>query len=243
MVLSASMSSGRTTPATMSSRTSKLTRISCLPFDDQIPVGQDLRHHGGDVGHQLLGPAHRARALARRVRVGLDQRFRLDAIGQNLGQLPLQPEHVADPEAFAVAARALSLVVELGRVGDPDPNRHDVAGLGRALVLEEGARALAPERVRGERDRLRVGHRHPDRLVARLGGRILDRRQGRGLAETGKAVACAAARERQGRESDGRKGAEAEGHRRGDHRRDSRSRGFKDGAARHWPRRGRAGGR
>ena len=39
MVLSLSMSSGRTMPATISSRISKLTRISCLPSTTRLPFG------------------------------------------------------------------------------------------------------------------------------------------------------------------------------------------------------------
>jgi hypothetical protein len=39
-------------PATMSSRTSKLTRISCLPSTTRLPLGQDLRDNGGDIGLQ-----------------------------------------------------------------------------------------------------------------------------------------------------------------------------------------------
>ena len=38
-MLSLSMSSGLTIPATMSSRTSKLTRISCLPSITRLPFG------------------------------------------------------------------------------------------------------------------------------------------------------------------------------------------------------------
>src|SRR5207249_4328958 len=40
MVLSLWMSSGRTMPATISSRTSKLTRISCLPSTTRFPFGK-----------------------------------------------------------------------------------------------------------------------------------------------------------------------------------------------------------
>ena len=39
MVLSLWMSSGRTIPATISSRISKLTRISCLPSTTRLPFG------------------------------------------------------------------------------------------------------------------------------------------------------------------------------------------------------------
>ena len=39
MVLSLSMSSGRTMPATINSRTSKLTRTSCLPSITRLPLG------------------------------------------------------------------------------------------------------------------------------------------------------------------------------------------------------------
>ena len=39
MVLSLWMSSGRTMPATISSRISKLTRISCLPSTTRLPFG------------------------------------------------------------------------------------------------------------------------------------------------------------------------------------------------------------
>jgi len=52
-----------------------------------------------------------------------------------------------------------------------------------ALVVEKGARAVAPERIRIVNGRLRIGHGHLHRLVAGLGRWIVDRRQRDRLAE------------------------------------------------------------
>ena len=53
----------------------------------------------------------------------------------------------------------------------------DVADLVGALILEEGARAGAPERIRIVDRRLRRRHRHLHRLVAGLGRRIAGSRR------------------------------------------------------------------
>src|SRR5215204_2930585 len=114
MVLSASISSGRTTPATISSRTSKLTLISCLALDDEVAVRQHLGDDRGDVGDELLGAPDRAGAFALRRRVGLEQGIGLGAVRQHLGELVLEPEHAAHAHVLGVRAGAARLVVDLG---------------------------------------------------------------------------------------------------------------------------------
>ena len=95
----------------------------------------------------------------------------------------------------------LGLILELRGVVDIDLDRQNVADLMRALVLEEGARAVAPQRVRIVARRLRRRHRHLHRLVAGLGLRIVDRRQMRLLADLAEPVdGGAAAHQRRQRE-------------------------------------------
>src|SRR5262249_4225107 len=55
-------------------------------------------------------------------------------------------------------------------------------------VVEDGARAVPPQRVGAVGDRLRRRHRHLHRLVAGLRHRVLDLRQGRGLADAPQAI-------------------------------------------------------
>ena len=136
--------------------------------------------------------------------VGFQERVGLGAVGQDLGDLVLEAEHAGGAEVLGVVARPARLVVDLGLIGELDPDRHEVADARGALVLEEGAGSLPPQRVRGEGDRLRVGHRQAHRLVARLRGRILDRRQGRRLADIREPVGGAAGAER--RRSNGETG-------------------------------------
>src|SRR5207237_84083 len=85
--------------------------------------------------------ADRAFALALRVRVELQERIRLGAFGQDLGELRLEAEHVGGAEVLAVAARALGCVIHVGLVGDAHPDRDDVADLCGGTVLEGGPRS------------------------------------------------------------------------------------------------------
>ena len=95
----------------------------------------------------------------------------------------LAADEIGDAGILLACAAALGPVLDLGVVGDLDLDGQDVADLMRALVLEEGARAVAPQRIRIVDRGLRRRHRHLHRLVAGLRGRVLDRRE-RGCSPT-----------------------------------------------------------
>ena len=181
MVLSLSMSSGRTMPATISSRISKLTRTSCLPSITRLPFGSTCVTTRGDVGQQRLLAVDRALAVARCRRVGGEDARRQRRV-RWIGSLFL-PKKLSTPESsLFLRLRWVSLAI-VGLVGDVDLDGEDVADLVRALVLEEGARAVAPQRIRIVGGGLRRRHRHLHRLVAGLRGRVVDRGQRRLLAD------------------------------------------------------------
>src|ERR1700694_2243112 len=113
MVLSLWMSSGRTMPATTSSRISKLTRTSCLPSMTRLPFGKTC----------VTTAATLVKSDSVRVTEPLPS---LDAVGH--------------PGVFLVGAAALGVVGDRGIVGNLDNDGQDVADLMRALVFEEGAR-------------------------------------------------------------------------------------------------------
>src|SRR5207253_3034971 len=109
--------------------------------------------------------------------------------------------------------------------------REQVADMGGALVLEEGARAVTPQRVGIVRGGLRLRHRHLHRLVAGLRGRILDRGERRLLAERRETVERrAAAAKGRGREQGCGKGETVE-RLQGDHEHYSSFRGLDAGSA------------
>src|SRR5262249_41717425 len=78
----------------------------------------------------------------------------------------------------------------------------DIAHLAGALILEERARAVAPQRVRIVGRRLRRRHRHLHRLVARPRLRIVDRRQLRLFADLADPVDRGAATHQRGQRED-----------------------------------------
>ena len=181
MVLSLWMSSGRTMPATISSRTSKLTRISCLPSTTRLPFGSSCVTTAATLVCSAFLALHRALAVA-----GGGGVRGQDAAGQHLcrgGAQRLGADEVGDPGIFLVGAAALGLVGEVGLVGDVDGDGQEVADLVRALVLEERARAVPPQRIGVVGHRFRLRHRHLHRLVAGLRRRIFDRRQLRLFAD------------------------------------------------------------
>ena len=94
-----------------------------------------------------------------------------------------EPMKSVDARILLVVAAALGLVLDLGLVGDAHGDGEDVADLMGALVLEEGARAVAPQRVRIVDGGLRRRHRHVHRLVAGLRLRIFDAGQRRRFAD------------------------------------------------------------
>ena len=172
MVLSLWMSSGRTMPATISSRTSKLTRISCLPSSTRLPFGSTCVTTAARLvsnsSLRSIEPLPSLDPLESAVRMrngGANGDARADRLGA---------DEIVDAGVFLVDAAALRLVLELGAVGDLDLHGEDVADLVGALILEEGARAGAPERIGLVDRRLRRGHRHLHRLVARPRRGILD---------------------------------------------------------------------
>jgi len=88
----------------------------------------------------------------------------------------LAAEEIRDAGILGIAAAALGFVGDRRLVGDVDLDGEDVADLMRALVLEEGTRAVAPERVRVIGGDLWRRHRHLHRLVAGVRSRVIDRR-------------------------------------------------------------------
>ena len=181
MVLSLWMSSGRTMPATISSRISKLTRSSCLPSTTRLPLGSTCVTTAATLvctaSWRLIEPLPSLDAVEFRGE---------DAAGQDRGRGILDglgADEVGDAGILAVRPAALGLVGGLGGVGDVHRHGQDVADLMGALVLEEFARARAPQRVLVVDRGGRLRHRHVHRLVAGLGGRVLDRGERRLLAE------------------------------------------------------------
>src|SRR4051812_4439313 len=87
----------------------------------------------------------------------------------------------------------MGLSANIGLVGEIHGRGKKIADMGGALVLEEGARAVSPQRIRVVRRRLRLRHRHLHRLVAGLRRRIFDRGQRGPLAERCKPVERGAA--------------------------------------------------
>ena len=142
MVLSLWMSSGRTMPATISSRISKLTRISCLPSTTRLPFGSNWVTTAAMLVCRRFLPLYRALAVAGRGGVGGQE-----APGQSRGGRSdsLLPRKSVMPESSVCGAAALGLVGEIGLVGDVDRHGQEVADLMRALVLEERPRAVPPQ--------------------------------------------------------------------------------------------------
>jgi len=111
MVLSLWMSSGRTTPATISSRISKIDADLLPAFDHQIAVRQHLRHHPGDVGLQGFIALDGALAVILRRRVRVD-----DRAGQGLGRgagEQLLADEIGKVGVYLAGAVALGLVGEI----------------------------------------------------------------------------------------------------------------------------------
>ena len=184
-MLSLSMSSGRTMPATISSRISKLTRISCLPSITRLPFGSTCVTTAATLVCSSSLRSTEPLPSLERVGVGGEDAARQPAsLSERQLRLGRRSCRRRSPRRSCGCA---GLVVERRLVGDLDLDGEDVADLVRALVLEEGARAVAPQRVRIVGGRLRRRHRHLHRLVAGLRGRVLDRRQRRLLADVARA--------------------------------------------------------
>src|SRR5207237_2513373 len=105
-------------------------------------------------------------------------------------------EQGADAGILVVFPAALGFVGDHRLVVEVDDDGEDIADLMRALILEERARAVPPQRIRTVGGRLRRRHRHVDGLVTGLRGRIFNRRQRRLFAQVGQAVERGTAHER-----------------------------------------------
>ena len=193
MVLSLWISSGRTMPATISSRTSKLTRISCLPSITRLPFGSTCVTTAARLvsssSLRSIEPLPSLDPLESAVRM------RNGGANAEVELIALEPMKLSTPEfsrflrlrwvSFSNWARSVILICD----------GEDVADLIGALVLEEGARAGAPERI-GLIDRgLRRRHRHLHRLVARPGRGVLDGFEVRLLADVAQPIERGAVRQ------------------------------------------------
>ena len=161
MVLSDSMSSGRTMPADDQLADLEVDPDLLLALDHQVAVGQHLGDHGGDVGDQLFRPRHAALAVVGRGGIGRQHR-RGDRRRRGSASW-LLPSIALDAGLVGIGAVALGLVLDLGLVVELDLHGEDVADLLGALVLEEGARAVPPQRIGavGGRDRGRASASAP----------------------------------------------------------------------------------
>src|SRR5205823_5758089 len=83
-------------------------------------------------------------------------------------------DEIGDPRILFAGAAALALVGDVGLVGEIHGDGEEIADPRGALVLEEGAAAVPPQRVGVVGRRLRFWHRHLHRLVAGLRRRIFD---------------------------------------------------------------------
>ena len=149
MVLSLWMSSGRTTPATISSRSSsKLDADLLLAFDHEIAVRQNLRHDGGDVGLQRASWRTATELHCLRTSSILLRRAACRA-----GQLPqgflisLLPRKSVIPKSFRALAAALGVVGDIGLVGTMFTVTVRRSPMQRgALILEERQGPVPPQR-------------------------------------------------------------------------------------------------
>src|SRR3984957_5926504 len=156
-----------------------------LAFDDEIAVRQNLRDDGCDVGLQGFLPRDRALAVGSHGGIRGQQAA---GEGGSLSGQEIAAEKRGDAGIFGGAAAALGLVGEVRLVGDVDGDGQQVADLVGALILEERARAVSPERIRIVGNHFRFRHRHLHRLVAGLRRRVFDRRKLGLLADLGKAI-------------------------------------------------------
>jgi hypothetical protein len=144
----------------------------------------------------------------------VDQAVGIDRVRKDLRQPALVAEEAARRELVAVVARAPGLVAQRGLVGDRHLHRHHIADGARALVLEERAGALPPERV----GRIDLGllrrHRQAHRLVARLLDRVVDRAQLGLLADRGEALEKVGAAAQRQHGEHGEQGAQGQHQRR-----------------------------
>jgi hypothetical protein len=106
----------------------------------------------------------------------VDQLIGIVAVGHDATKRSFEAEEMGNARSLPVIARARCGVVDLRALVDVDDDGHDVADLGGALILEEGARARLPKRG-GLRLRRRLNrHGQFDRVVGRIVLRVLHRR-------------------------------------------------------------------
>src|SRR6201995_1179769 len=143
MVLSLWMSSGRTMPATISSRISKLTRISCLPSTTRLPFCSTW------VTTAAMLVVRLSWRWIEPLPSNCDVPFAVNRLpGRNfcacgLSAFETRKSLMVGPCGAGLVA--LRLVGEIGLVVDGDGHGEEFAELVGALVLEEGARAVPPQ--------------------------------------------------------------------------------------------------
>ena len=170
-----------------------------MPADDEIAVGQDLRHQGGEREVDRFRTVDRAGAGIGGRRSHIDELGRIGTGGSR--EIVFQTEEIGQVRRHRVVARARRRVGDLRSVGDRDVDRDDVADMAGARIGEEAVRAGVPERIGLTRRGRRGGHRQLHLALLRIG----DRRELRRCADILDAIDRAAARQRrdQGDRADG----------------------------------------
>ena len=135
MVLSAAMSSGRDDAGDVEDAHFVVDAHLLRAADQEVAVGQNFRHHGGDRQVELLGAVDGALALGMGLGAAVQR-------GRPLARLGGDPE-AAEAEVGGEAAlgpgfaRPVAGIVELGLVVDVDDDRQHVAELLRPEIVEE----------------------------------------------------------------------------------------------------------
>jgi len=145
MVLSLWISSGRTMPATIQFADFEVDADLLLAFDHEVAVRQHLGYHGGDVGLQRFLAVDRALAVAGRgggLRSGIRPGRILFAC-----VMVWAPMKLVTPESSLLVRLRWVSFGEVGLVGDVDGHVRRSPMRAARWVLEEGARAVPPQRV------------------------------------------------------------------------------------------------
>ena len=112
-----------------------------------IAVWQDLGDDGRNIGLQCFFPVDASGSREAGIAVDIGQVAGRGSGGQE-DRVDGITERTADTRTVGFGPAAFGLVLDLGLVVNGDNNRQDVTDLACALILEEGAAAGLPERIR-----------------------------------------------------------------------------------------------